>query len=417
MNNCIQLKHDKLHMEGVALDVLAEQYGSPLFVYSQTAFTHQWQAYKQAFGTRSHDICYAVKANSNLSILQQFAKLGSGFDVVSGGELKAVLLAGGIASKTIFSGVAKQPWEISLALEAGVNSFSVESAAELDRIASIAQKMGAIAPISIRVNPDVDANTHPYIATGLKDNKFGVTIDEAQRLYLQAHTDPCLKVKGISCHIGSQLLDIQPFQDAVQKVLQVVDQLKEVGVELSHIDLGGGLGVQYAQESPPTINDYLSQILALIPEDYTVIIEPGRSVIANAGVLITKVEYLKHNGGKHFAIVDAAMNDLIRPALYSAHHEIEPVVKRAGSKTVYDIVGPVCESSDFLGKNRDLIIQANDYLCVHSVGAYSRVMASNYNTRPFVAEVLVHESNHRLIRARQSFESLFAPEQACLESP
>ncbi len=406
----------QLHAESVPLTRLADEYGTPLYVYSETALRERYRAFDRAFGVQPHQVCYAVKANANLSVLQVLAQEGAGFDIVSVGELERVLAAGGDASKVVFSGVAKRRDEIERALAVGIKSLNVESEAELDRIADVARSHGVVAPISVRVNPDVDARTHPYISTGLKENKFGVEIATAARLYREAAAHPHLQPVGLDCHIGSQLTDLAPFRDAVARVMALLDTLRQDGITLHHLDLGGGLGVQYRDEQPPAIADYVRTLVEAVSDpSMEIIIEPGRAIAANAGVLLTRVEYLKHNEARHFAIVDVGMNDLIRPALYQAWQDIVVVQPHeAGTTAAWDIVGPVCETGDFLGKGRELTLQAGDLLAVMSAGAYGFTMASNYNTRPRAAEVMVCGDNARLIRPREDWQMLFGSEAACL---
>lgn len=406
----------ELHAESVPLARLAEEYGTPLYVYSETALRERYRAFDQAFGSQPHTVCYAVKANSNLSVLQVLAQEGAGFDIVSVGELERVLAAGGDPSSVVFSGVAKRHDEITRALEVGIKSLNVESAAELARIAEVAQDHGVVAPISVRVNPDVDARTHPYISTGLKENKFGVDIATATQLYREAAAHPNLQPVGLDCHIGSQLTELTPFRDAVARVMALLDTLRAEGIHLHHLDLGGGLGVQYRDEQPPAIADYVRTLVEAVNDPgMEIIIEPGRAIAANAGVLLTRVEYLKHNEDHHFAIVDAGMNDLIRPALYQAWQDIVPVrPRKSGTTTAWDIVGPVCETGDFLGKGRELTLQAGDLLAVMSAGAYGFTMASNYNSRPRAAEVMVKGESARLIRPREDWQMLFGSEVDCL---
>ncbi|SIO08559.1 diaminopimelate decarboxylase [Sulfurivirga caldicuralii] len=406
----------ELHAESVPLAWLAEEYGTPLYVYSETALRERYRAFDQAFGSQPHTVCYAVKANSNLSVLQALAQEGAGFDIVSVGELERVLAAGGDPSRVVFSGVAKRHDEIARALEAGIKSLNVESAAELARIAEVAQAHGVVAPVSVRVNPDVDAKTHPYISTGLKENKFGVDIATATQLYREAAAHPHLQPVGLDCHIGSQLTELTPFRDAVARVMALLDTLRQHDITLHHLDLGGGLGVQYRDEQPPAIADYVRTLVEAVSDpNMEIIIEPGRAIAANAGVLLTRVEYLKHNEDHHFAIVDAGMNDLIRPALYQAWQDIVPVQPhKTGTTAAWDIVGPVCETGDFLGKGRELTLQAQDLLAVMSAGAYGFTMASNYNTRPRAAEVMVKGEHARLIRPREDWPMLFGSEAACL---
>lgn len=402
-----------LHAEQVSLVDIAHTFGTPCYVYSRATLERHWRAFDEALKDRPHLICYAVKANSNLAVLNVLARLGSGFDIVSGGELERVLRAGGEPHKIVFSGVGKQAGEMRQALEAGIRCFNVESRPELTRLNEVAAEVGVTAPVSIRVNPDVDAGTHPYIATGLKENKFGVAIETAGEDYRYAASLPHLKVAGVDCHIGSQLTSIAPFVDALDRVLVLVEQLRQDGIELQHLDLGGGLGIRYADEAPPVpyeLATALGERLQNLP--YEVILEPGRAIAGNAGVLLTQVEYLKHNKDKHFAVVDAAMNDLIRPSLYGAWQDIVPVQRSgAGESHVYDIVGPVCETGDFLGKNRDLTLAPGALLAVRSAGAYGFAMSSNYNTRPRAAEVMVDGDRTYLIRARETLEDMLRGEQ------
>jgi len=409
--------HDgQLHAEKAPLAQIAAQYGTPLYVYSETALRERFRAFDRAFGRQPHQVCYAVKANSNLSVLQVLAEEGAGFDIVSVGELERVLAAGGDPARVVFSGVAKRADEIERALAAGIKSFNVESAAELARIAEVARAHGVTAPVSVRVNPDVDARTHPYISTGLKENKFGVDIATAADLYRQATAHSHLQPVGLDCHIGSQLTELAPFRDAVSRVMALLEGLRDEGIALHHLDLGGGLGVQYRNERPPAIADYVAMLVAAVNDPaLEILIEPGRAIAANAGVLLTRVEYLKHNEAHHFAIVDAGMNDLIRPALYQAWQDIVPVQPRQdGEAAAWDIVGPVCETGDFLGKGRRLSLAAGDLLAVMSAGAYGFTMASNYNTRPRPAEVMVCGDQARLIRPREDWQALFGSEAACL---
>jgi diaminopimelate decarboxylase len=401
-----------LHAEDVSLEQLAKEHGTPLFVYSKTELENRWTAFDQAFGTQPHLICYAVKANSNLAVLNCLAMLGSGFDIVSQGELERVLRAGGDPKKVVFSGVCKQSIEIRRALEVGIRCFNIESHAELDRIQSVAKSLDLIADISIRVNPDVDAQTHPYISTGLKDNKFGVDINAAPELYADACALSHINPIGIDCHIGSQLTDIHPFIDALERVLKLKEILVNMGIEIHHLDLGGGLGIQYTDETPPAITDYIQAILKKLNDEHIeVILEPGRAIVGNAGVLLTEVEYLKPTEHKNFAIIDAGMNDLIRPALYQAYQEIVPVIPRTdGLEATWDIVGPVCETGDFLGKDRCLNLKSGDLLAVKSSGAYGFTMSSNYNTRPKAAEVMVQGKQAWLIRPRETYDDLMGTE-------
>lgn len=400
-----------LHAENVSTADIAAQYGTPCYVYSRKAFEQHYLAYEEALTGRDHLVCYAVKANSNLAVLSVLAKLGAGFDIVSLGELERVLKAGGDPSRVVFSGVGKQAHEIRRALEVGVHCFNIESEAELDRVNDVAADMGVQAPISIRVNPDVDAQTHPYISTGLKENKFGVDINEAPRIYAKAAAMSNLDVQGVDCHIGSQLTETAPFMDALDRVLALVDVLAEQGIEIRHLDLGGGLGVVYNDETPPTPGEYIAELTEKLGDrQLKLIFEPGRSIAANAGVFLTQVEFLKSNEEKNFAIIDGAMNDLIRPSLYSAWQEIVAVEPREGDTKPWDLVGPVCETGDFLGKDRELNIVPGDLLAVKSSGAYGFVMASNYNSRGRPAEVMVDGDSMHLVRERESIESLWAGE-------
>lgn len=400
--------------EQVRLADIAQQYGTPTYVYSRATLERHYRAFTDAAGSQPHLVCYAVKANSNIALLNLLARLGSGFDIVSEGELRRVLQAGGNPAKVVFSGVGKAESEIEFALNTGIKCFNVESEAELHRIARVAARLGKTAPISLRVNPDIDAKTHPYISTGLKANKFGIDITDAPRIYQLAAAYPQLQVCGVDCHIGSQLTETQPFLDALDKVLALVDKLSDLGIVLSHLDIGGGLGVTYLDETPPHPADYAAQVvkrLAAYPH-LTLVFEPGRAIMANAGVLLTKVEYLKPGQEKHFAIVDAAMNDLIRPALYSAWMNIVPVkLQPELPLQKYDVVGPVCETGDFLGKDRDLAIAEGDLLAVRSAGAYGFTMSSNYNSRPRAAEVLVDGSQLYLVRQREQWQDLWQGEQ------
>ncbi|QBY04061.1 diaminopimelate decarboxylase [Thalassotalea sp. HSM 43] len=404
---------DVLYAEQCSVKDLAAKYQTPLYVYSRATIERHWHAFDQAAAATEHLICYAVKASSNIAILNVLARLGSGFDIVSKGELARVIQAGGDPAKVVFSGVGKKADEIAYALEKGIHCFNVESEAELSRINDVAGKMGLKAPISLRVNPDVDAGTHPYISTGLKDNKFGIAIDSAIEVYQKAAAMPHLVIKGVDCHIGSQLTEVQPFLDALDRVLLLVDSLAQHGIKLSHLDVGGGLGVPYQGETPPHPSEYAKAIADKMQGyDLQLIYEPGRAIMANAGILVTEVEFLKTNEDKHFAIVDGAMNDLIRPSLYQAWQEIVPVqYNHSVEEKLYDVVGPVCETGDFLGKERSLAISAGDLLAVRSAGAYGFTMSSNYNSRPRVAEVMVDGDQHHLIRQRESIESLWMGEQ------
>ena len=408
-----QYKNEQLYVEDLPVKQLAEEFGTPLYIYSRATLERHWHAFDSALGKHPHLICYAVKANSNIGILNVMAKLGSGFDIVSQGELERVLAAGGEASKVVFSGVAKSRSEIMRALEVGIRCFNVESIAELYHINQIAGEMVKVAPISLRVNPDVDAHTHPYISTGLKENKFGVSVDEAREVYKLAATLPHVKITGMDCHIGSQLTELQPFLDATDRLIRLMEQLKEDGITLKHLDLGGGLGVTYTDETPPHPSDYATALLNKLKdyEDLEIILEPGRAIAANAGILVAKVQYLKSNESRNFAITDTGMNDMIRPALYEAYMNIIEIDRTLGrEKAIYDVVGPVCETSDFLGKQRELAIAEGDYIAQRSAGAYGASMSSNYNSRPRTAEVLVDGDKSHLIRRRESLSELWALE-------
>lgn len=395
----------KLFAENVPLDQVAERFGTPTYVYSRATLERHYRAFDEAFAGIPHQVCYAVKANSNIAVLNVLARLGAGFDIVSGGELERVLAAGGEPGKVVFSGLGKQEAEIRRALEVGIACFNVESDAELDRINDVAVAMGRVAPVSLRVNPDVDAQTHPYISTGLKENKFGIDINAATGVYLRAQAMPGLRIVGIDCHIGSQLTQTTPFVDALTRVLAMIDTLAAHGIIIEHLDIGGGLGVRYREETPPEPRTYAEALLPLLEgRRLKVFMEPGRAIAANAGVLLTRVEFLKPTGHKNFAIVDAAMNDLIRPSLYSAWMDIVPVVARHDDtpERVYDVVGPVCETGDFLGKERPLRLAAGDLLAVRSAGAYGFAMSSNYNTRGRAAEVMVDGDDAFLVRRRET---------------
>lgn len=401
----------ELCAEQVALSRIAAEYGTPTYIYSRAALTEHFRAYQSALQDTPHLICYAVKANANLAVLNVLARLGAGFDIVSAGELERVLAAGGDPKKTVFSGVGKMPWEMARALEVGIHCFNVESEAELETLNRVAGEMGVTATVSLRVNPDVDANTHPYISTGLRENKFGIAIADALRVYQRASKLPNLTIAGVDCHIGSQLIDTSPLLDALDRVLLLVDELQALGIDLQHIDLGGGLGVRYQNETAPNPGDYIRELLPKIDgRGLTLILEPGRSIAANAGVLLTEVLYLKRHDERNFAIVDAAMNDMIRPALYQAWLAIDPVRPRQGEAQHYDIVGPVCETGDFLGKDRELCLQQGDLLCVQSSGAYGFTMSSNYNSRGRAAEIMVDGENIHLVRPRESASELFRSE-------
>jgi len=402
----------RLHGEEVPLDELAATHGTPLYVYSRATLERHWRAFDAALGDLPHLVCYAVKANSNLAVLDVLARLGSGFDIVSAGELARVLRAGGDPRKVVFSGVGKRADEMAAALAAGIRCFNVESAAELARLNAVAAQANAVAPVSLRVNPDVDAGTHPYIATGLRENKFGVAVDDAFALYREAAAMPHVAVAGIDCHIGSQLTALAPFTDALARVLALVDRLRDAGIALAHLDLGGGLGIRYRDEKPPEPADYARALRPLLAgRTLELLIEPGRAIAGNAGVLLTRVEHLKLTSDRAFAIVDAAMNDLIRPALYQAWMRIEPVVPNADApEREYDVVGPVCETGDFLGKQRALAVAEGDLLAVRGAGAYGFVMSSNYNTRPRAAEVLVDGERAHLVRERETVDDLLRGE-------
>ena len=415
--NPTQYREDTLYIEDLPLEQIAARFGTPAYVYSMAALDEAFGAYRQAFGALDPLICYAVKANSNLSILRHFARLGAGFDIVSGGELARVLAAGADAGKVVFSGVGKSEAEMQRALEAGILCFNVESVNELVKLDAGAGRLGKRAPVSLRVNPDVDAQTHPYISTGLKDNKFGIAYDSALDIYRQAARLPHLDVVGIDCHIGSQLTDAAPLIDALDRLLQLIDQLEDAGIRLHHLDIGGGLGIRYRDETPPDLAIFSAALAERLRDrPLKLVMEPGRSLVGNAGVLLTRVEYLKLGEHKNFAVVDAAMNDLMRPSLYSAYHTILPASRHHGvNPLTVDVVGPICESSDFLGKERQLAILEGDLLAVMSCGAYGSTMASNYNTRPRAAEVLIDGDEARLIRRRETLAELLANETDCLE--
>lgn len=405
-----QYKNNQLMAENLPVKQLAEQFGTPLYVYSRATLERHWHAFNNAFGEHPHLVCFAVKSNPNIAILNIMAKLGSGFDIVSQGELERVLAAGGDAAKVVFSGVAKSRQEIARALEVNIRCFNVESEAELLRINQIAGEMGKIAPISLRVNPDVDAHTHPYISTGLKENKFGVSVDQAREVYKLAATLSNIKIVGMDCHIGSQLTELQPFLDAVDRLIVLMEQLKQDGIHLKHLDLGGGLGVTYTDETPPHPTEYAKALWEKLSafSELEIIVEPGRAITANAGILVTKVEYLKSNESRNFAIVDAGMNDMIRPALYQAYMNILEIDRTlAREEKIYDVVGPICETSDFLGKQRKLAIAEGDYLAQRSAGAYGASMSSNYNSRPRTAEVMVDGDKAYLIRRREALNELW----------
>ena len=412
-----QYKNNQLMAENLPVKQLAEQFGTPLYVYSRATLERHWHAFNNAFGEHPHLVCFAVKSNPNIAILNVMAKLGSGFDIVSQGELERVLAAGGDAAKVVFSGVAKSRQEIARALEVNIRCFNVESEAELLRINQVAGEMGKIAPISLRVNPDVDAHTHPYISTGLKENKFGVSVEQAREVYKLAATLPNIKIVGMDCHIGSQLTELQPFLDAVDRLIVLMEQLKQDGIHLKHLDLGGGLGVTYTDEAPPHPTEYAKALWEKLSafNELEIIVEPGRAITANAGILVTKVEYLKSNESRNFAIVDAGMNDMIRPALYQAYMNILEIDRTlAREEKIYDVVGPICETSDFLGKQRKLAIAEGDYLAQRSAGAYGASMSSNYNSRPRTAEVMVDGDQAYLIRRREALNELWQLESLLL---
>jgi len=416
--NPIQRLHGALTLENITIDSIAKQVGTPCYIYSRNGIRSRWQAFDAAFAKQPHLVCYAVKTNSNLAVLQTLAQAGAGFDIVSGGELARVLRAGGDAKKVVFSGVGKTTSEMRFALQTGIKCFNIESEAELYRLECIAKEQGIPADISIRVNPDVDPKTHAYISTGLKENKFGVSFDKAFELYRYAFTSDHLTVKGIDCHIGSQLLDLSPLQEAAKRVVAFQQKLAAEGIYLHHIDMGGGLGINYQDEDQaPSPADYVQAIMNAIGQsNVEILVEPGRAIVGNNGLLVTKVEYLKENEGKHFAIVDAAMNDLIRPSLYGAWQEICEVQTSDAAKQLVDIVGPVCETGDFLGKQRHLAVKEGDYLAILSAGAYGFVMSSNYNSRPRAAEVMVDGDNYYIVRQREKQEDLMLGETLISES-
>ncbi len=402
----------ELFAEDVSLSSLAEQYGTPLYVYSRATLERHWHAFDNAVAGHPHIICYAVKANSNIGVLNVLARLGSGFDIVSQGELERVLAAGGDPAKVVFSGVGKTAAEMRRALEVGIKCFNVESEQELDRLNQVAGELGVVAPVSLRINPDVDAKTHPYISTGLKENKFGIAFDRAQDVYGYAAKQSNLEVCGIDCHIGSQLTELGPFVESTDRLLALIETLAAQGINIRHLDVGGGLGVTYSDEQPPLPADYASALLGRLKNhpELELIFEPGRAIAANAGVLLTQVEFLKYNENKNFAIIDAAMNDLMRPALYQAWQDIVPVSPREGEPQIYDLVGPVCETGDFLGKDRALVLEQGDLLAVRSSGAYGFAMSSNYNSRCRAAEVLVDGSKVHVIRQREELSQLWQQE-------
>ncbi len=409
--NAFNYRDGELFAEGVGLSAIAERYGTPTYVYSRAHIEAQYRSYADALQGTEHLVCFAVKANSNLGVLNVLARLGAGFDIVSGGELERVLAAGGRADRVVFSGVGKTRDDMRRALEVGVHCFNVESTDELERLQVGAAEMGKVAPVSLRVNPDVDAGTHPYISTGLKENKFGIAIADAEAIYVRAAQLPNLEVVGVDCHIGSQLTTVEPFLDALDRLLVLVDRLAECGIHLRHLDLGGGVGVRYRDEEPPLVADYIKAIRERVGDrDLALVFEPGRYIVANAGVLLTRVEYLKHTEHKDFAIIDAAMNDLIRPALYQAWMGVSAVKPRAGEGRAYDLVGPICETGDFLGKDRVLNLAEGDLLAVQSAGAYGFVMSSNYNTRGRCAEILVDGDQAFEVRRRETIAELYAGE-------
>jgi diaminopimelate decarboxylase len=410
--NFFSYQNGTLCAEKVPLDAMAARFGTPCYIYSRAALESAYREFELACAERDTLICYSVKANSNLALLNLLARLGSGFDIVSGGELARVLAAGGSAAKTVFSGVGKSEAEMHAALEAGVLCFNVESEGELDRLAAVANSVRKIAPVSLRVNPDVDPKTHPYIATGLRESKFGIPYDEALPLYRKAAKLAGLRVVGIDVHIGSQIVDAEPFVAALGKMLELVDALGATGVHLDHVDLGGGLGIRYRDEAPPAARDYLGELFRRLgSRKLRILFEPGRSLVGNIGILLTRVEYLKHGAAKNFVVTDAAMNDLLRPALYDAWHDVLPVARRGDPARRYDVVGPVCESADFLARERLLAVAPGDLLAVMSAGAYGMTMSSNYNSRPRPAEVIVDGETAHLVRERERVESLFASER------
>jgi diaminopimelate decarboxylase len=412
-----QHKDGVLHAENVPLTQLARDHGTPLYVYSRQALRDAWESYRIASENRNVLVCFGMKANSNLAVLNEFKELGSGFDIVSGGELARVLAVGGDPSRVVFSGVGKQAWEMQAALRAGVKCFNVESESELLRLSSVAKDMGVRAPVSLRVNPDVDAHTHPYISTGLKENKFGIAIEAAPEVYALAATLPNLDIVGVDCHIGSQITEVAPYLDALDKLLSLVDTLAGQGITLRHLDLGGGIGIRYTDETPLSPTMLLDAVFAALQahnlQHLQIVLEPGRSLVGNAGILLTKVEYLKHSPAKNFAIVDAAMNDLIRPTLYDAWHSVEAVAPRPQPDTPrsYDIVGPICESGDWLARDRAFHLEQHDLLAIMSAGAYAFTMSSQYNSRPRPAEVMVDGNDVHVVRPRETLESLFDTER------
>jgi diaminopimelate decarboxylase len=410
--NAFTTINNNLHAEKANLTQIANNYGTPTYVYSKAALSHAYESFNEGLKGCDSLVCFAVKSNPNLAILNLFARLGAGFDIVSGGELARVLAAGGDAKKVVFSGVGKTESEMQTALEAGIFCFNVESNSELNRLNEVAKRLGKVAPVSLRVNPNVDAKTHPYISTGLKNNKFGVAYEEALNVYLQAAAMPNIAIHGVDCHIGSQITELSPFLDAFDRVLALVDALEQHQIHIQHIDLGGGIGICYQNETPPAFKNYAAAMREKLGNrKVKLVFEPGRALVGNAGVLLTKVEYLKPTETKNFAIVDAAMNDLMRPALYDAYHDILPVQTRAGAASVYEIVGPVCESGDFLGHDRSLTLDEGDYLAVMSAGAYGMSMSSNYNTRPRAAEIMVDGDVCHVIREREQIKNLYELEK------
>jgi len=410
--NYFAYRDQQLCAEAVPLSDIAERFGTPCYIYSRAALEAAYRAYDQAFASCDHLICYAVKANSNLGVLNLLAQLGSGFDIVSGGELERVIKAGGDPRKTVFSGVGKSAAEMRAALMAGILCFNVESESELRRLDRIAGELGKTAAVSLRINPDIDANTHPYIATGLKENKFGIAFEDALSLYRSAAKMPNLRITGVGCHIGSQLVEVAPFAAAFQKLLDLVGRLAEEHIDIAHIDFGGGLGIRYRDETPPSANEYAQALLSRLgTRKHKILLEPGRALVGNAGILLARVEYLKHGKHRNFAVLDAAMNDLMRPALYGAWHDIQPVRPRSGKPRQYEIVGPVCESGDFLGHDRELHLAEGDLVAIMSAGAYGMTMSSNYNTRPRAAEIMADGGSVHLIRERETISQLFASEQ------
>lgn len=415
--NAFEIKNGELHAENIALSHIADTYHTPCYVYSKLALIDAYASFSKGFSQTDTLICFAVKANPSLAILNLFANLGAGFDIVSGGELARVLAAGGEPNKIVFSGVGKTTDEMEQALKVGIFCFNVESASELIRLDHVAGKLGKLAPVSLRVNPNVDAKTHPYISTGLKNNKFGVAYEDALNVYKLAAELPNIAVHGVDCHIGSQITELTPFLDAFDRVLALVDALADKGIHLQHIDAGGGIGICYTDETPPNFADFSSAMLERLgTRKIKLLFEPGRALVGNAGILLTKVEYLKHTEAKNFAIVDAAMNDLMRPALYDAYHAIQAVNPKSGDTHIYEIVGPVCESGDFLGHDRALNLAQDDLLAIMSVGAYGMSMASNYNTRPRAAEIMVDGTKCHTIRTRETVQSLFALESVLPKS-